>query len=43
VPRWNGDSSYITVFDNTRVMPESLDDTYEKLRPHFERLPDPGP
>ena len=38
VPRWNGDTSYITVFDNTRVIPESLDDTYEKLKPYFEKL-----
>jgi len=38
VPRWTGDTSYITVFDNTRVMPELLDGTYERLRPHFEKL-----
>jgi len=38
VPRWTGDSSYITVFDETRIMPELLDGTYERLRPYFERL-----
>jgi ATP adenylyltransferase len=38
VPRWSGDSSYITVFDDTRVMPELLDGTYERLRPYFEKL-----
>jgi ATP adenylyltransferase len=38
VPRWNGDTSYITVFDNTRVMPELLDETYELLKQYFERL-----
>jgi ATP adenylyltransferase len=40
VPRWTGDSSYITVFDETRVMPELLDGTYERLRPYFEKLKD---
>jgi ATP adenylyltransferase len=40
VPRWTGDSSYITVFDDTRVMPELLDGTYDKLRPYFEKLKD---
>jgi ATP adenylyltransferase len=38
VPRWTGDTSSITIFDNTRVMPELLDETYERLRPYFERL-----
>lgn len=38
VPRWNGDTSYITVFDDTRVMPESLDETYGKLKPYFDKL-----
>ncbi len=38
VPRWTGDSSYITVFDETRVMAELLDGTYDRLRPYFERL-----
>ena len=38
VPRWNGDASFITVFDETRVIPESLDDTYGKLKPYFEKM-----
>lgn len=38
VPRWNGDTSYITVFDEARVMPELLDATYKRLKPYFERL-----
>ena len=42
VPRWIGDSSYITVFDDTRVMPELLDGTYERLRPYFEKLQNSG-
>jgi ATP adenylyltransferase len=38
VPRWTGDASYITVFDETRVISELLDGTYERLKPYFEKL-----
>ena len=38
VPRWNGDTNYMTVVADTRVLPEELDRTAEKLRPIFERL-----
>jgi ATP adenylyltransferase len=31
VPRWNGDTSFMTVFDETRVLPETLPDTAERL------------
>ncbi len=37
VPRWNGDTSYISVFNETRVMPELLDETYQRLKPYFEK------
>ncbi|OGW38661.1 MAG: hypothetical protein A2010_18450 [Nitrospirae bacterium GWD2_57_9] len=40
VPRWNGDTSYISVFDQTRVMPELLEATYERLKPYFEKIRD---
>jgi len=32
VPRWEGDSNYIATIGETRIIPESLDDTYGKLR-----------
>ncbi len=38
VPRWGGDTSYITTVGGTRTIPEWLDQTYERLRPLFERL-----
>ncbi len=38
VPRWNGDSSFMAVMDEVRVVPEHLDATYTALKPYFERL-----
>ena len=38
VPRWNGDTNFMTVVGRTRVLPEELPDTAAKLRPVFERL-----
>ena len=38
VPRWNGDTNFMSVVGQTRVLPEELPVTAEKLRPIFERL-----
>jgi ATP adenylyltransferase len=38
VPRWNGDTNFMTVVGQTRVLPEELPVTAERLRPIFERL-----
>jgi ATP adenylyltransferase len=36
VPRWAGDVNYMTVVGETRVIPQSLDDTYAVLLPLFD-------
>jgi ATP adenylyltransferase len=38
VPRWTGDTSFMSVIGETRVLPESIGDTAARLRPIFERL-----
>jgi diadenosine tetraphosphate (Ap4A) HIT family hydrolase len=38
VPRWNGDTNFMTVVGNVRVLPEDMAATSAKLRPIFERL-----
>jgi ATP adenylyltransferase len=40
VPRWNGDTNFIPVFAEVRVIPEHFRQTYERLAPHFQALPD---
>jgi ATP adenylyltransferase len=38
VPRWNGDTNFMTVVGEVRVLPEQLDQTAAKLRPIFAEL-----
>jgi ATP adenylyltransferase len=38
VPRWSGDSNFMTVTARTRLVPEELDVTFDKLQPHFEQI-----
>lgn len=38
VPRWNGDANFMPIVGGTKLIPESLDQTYGKLRPLFDAL-----
>ena len=38
VPRWNGDTNFMTVVGEMRVLPENIGASAERLRPIFERL-----
>jgi ATP adenylyltransferase len=38
VPRWNGDTNFMSVVGEVRVLPEELPRTAERLRPIFETL-----
>ena len=42
VPRWNGDTNFMPVLADVRVMPQHLDDTWRHLRPFFADLPGRG-
>lgn len=35
VPRWGGDTNFMPVIGETKVLPEQLDDTYAKLKRRF--------
>ncbi len=38
VPRWNGDTNFMPVIGHTKVMVEGLLETYDELKPHFEKI-----
>jgi ATP adenylyltransferase len=35
LPRWHADSNFLTTIGETRVLPEALEDTFQKLKPLF--------
>jgi ATP adenylyltransferase len=37
LPRWTGDASFMTAVGETRVLPEDLDSTYDKLAAFFRK------
>lgn len=37
VPRWNGDTNFMPVISNTRVLPDSMDAMWKRLHKHVDR------
>ena len=40
VPRWNGDTNFMPVLADIKVIPQHLDTVYEKLKAALEQLPE---
>jgi ATP adenylyltransferase len=38
LPRWTGDSNFVSVVGETRILPEELPITHKRLLPYFENL-----
>lgn len=38
VPRWLGDTNFMPVIGHTKVMVEGLLETYDKLKPYFDKI-----
>jgi ATP adenylyltransferase len=37
VPRWGGDTNFMTVLEDVRVIPEHIEETYKKIQPLFNK------
>ncbi|MBI5191683.1 MAG: HIT domain-containing protein [Nitrospirae bacterium] len=38
VPRWHGDTNYMAVIDDCRVMPQHLRESFDQMKPGFAKL-----
>src|SRR2546430_15142096 len=39
VPRWDGDTNFMPILADTKILNESLTTSYQELRAGFDRLP----
>ena len=42
VPRWSGDTNFMPVVGNTKVLVEGLRESWDNLKPYFDSLMDDG-
>lgn len=38
VPRWSGDTNFFPLIAETKALPQTLEQTFERLRPHFAEI-----
>ncbi|MCO5113359.1 MAG: HIT domain-containing protein [Bdellovibrionaceae bacterium] len=37
IPRWAGDTNFFPLIAETKVHPETMEETYKRLKPHFDK------
>jgi ATP adenylyltransferase len=38
VPRWNGDTNFMPVLADTKVIPQAIEDSYDELKKALEEV-----